>query len=69
MMYPFPPHGKTRPVQTPEPARMSLLAVLLPSAVILLVAYRVYGSLLGRLFRLDPAATTPAVTLLSLIHI
>ena len=63
MMYPFPPHGKTRPVQTPEPARMSLLAVLLPSAVILLVAYRVYGSLLGRLFRLDPAATTPAVTL------
>ena len=42
---------------------MSLLAVLLPSAAVLLVAYRVYGSLLARLFRLDPAAATPAVTL------
>jgi carbon starvation protein len=42
---------------------MSLLAVLVPSAVILLVAYRLYGGLLARLFRLDPAAPTPAVTL------
>ena len=42
---------------------MSLLAVLLPSAAVLLVAYRLYGSLLARLFRLDPAAATPAVTL------
>jgi len=42
---------------------MSLLAVLLPSAVVLLVAYRLYGGLLARLFRLDPSASTPAVTL------
>jgi carbon starvation protein len=42
---------------------MSLLAVLVPSAAILLVAYRVYGRLLGRLFRLDPNVTTPAVEL------
>lgn len=42
---------------------MSLLAVLLPTAVILLVAYRLYGGLLARLFRLDPDAPTPAVTL------
>ena len=42
---------------------MSLLAVLLPSAAVLLIAYRVYGGLLGRLFRLDPTAATPAVTL------
>jgi carbon starvation protein len=42
---------------------MSLLSVLLPSAVVLLVAYRLYGSLLARLFRLDAAAETPAVTL------
>ncbi|MFM7183957.1 MAG: carbon starvation protein A [Planctomycetota bacterium] len=42
---------------------MSLLAVLLPSAAVLLVAYRLYGGLLARLFRLDPTAATPAVTL------
>jgi len=42
---------------------MSLLFVLLPSALVLAIAYRVYGSLLSRLFRLDPAAPTPAVTL------
>ena len=42
---------------------MSLLAVLLPSAVVLGVAYRLYGSLLARLFRLDPDAVTPAVSL------
>jgi len=42
---------------------MSLLAILLPSVVVLGVAYGVYGSLLARLFRLDPDAVTPAVTL------
>ena len=42
---------------------MSLLVVLLPSAFVLLIAYRLYGSLLARLFRLDPNAVTPAVTL------
>ena len=42
---------------------MSLLAILLPSAVLLAVAYRVYGGLLARLFRLDDAAPTPAVAL------
>ena len=63
MMYPFLPRRKTRPPQSPEPDPMSLLAVLLPSAAVLLVAYRLYGSLLARLFRLDPAAATPAVTL------
>ena len=42
---------------------MSLLAILVPAAVVLAVAYRVYGVLLARLFRLDAAAPTPAVTL------
>ena len=42
---------------------MSLLFVLLPSAVVLTIAYRVYGGLLSRLFRLDPSTPTPAVTL------
>jgi carbon starvation protein len=42
---------------------MSLLAILVPAAVVLAIAYRVYGSLLARLFRLDAAATTPAVAL------
>ena len=42
---------------------MSLLAVLVPSAVVLLLAYRIYGSLLARLFQLDRDAPTPAVTL------
>ena len=42
---------------------MSLLVVLLPSALVLAIAYRVYGSLLARLFRLDANAATPAVTL------
>lgn len=39
---------------------MGLLAVVLASAVVLLIAYRTYGSLLARLLRLDPAAQTPA---------
>ena len=42
---------------------MSLLAVLVPSAAVLLIAYRLYGGLLARLFGLDPAVATPAVTL------
>jgi len=42
---------------------MSLLVVLLPSALILAIAYRTYGSLLARLFRLDGEAETPAVAL------
>jgi carbon starvation protein len=42
---------------------MSLLVVLLPSAAILAVAYVTYGRMLARLFRLDPAAATPAVSL------
>jgi len=42
---------------------MSLLAILLPSAFLLMAAYRLYGGLLTRLFRLDPDAPTPAVTL------
>ena len=42
---------------------MSLLAILLPSGFLLLVAYRLYGGLLSRLLALDPDATTPAVSL------
>jgi len=42
---------------------MSLLAILLPTAAVLLVAYRVYGGVLARLFRLDGRAVTPAVAL------
>lgn len=42
---------------------MSLLGVLVPSAIVLAVAYRVYGAILARLFRLDDNAATPAVTL------
>jgi carbon starvation protein len=42
---------------------VSLLIVVLASAVVLAVAYRVYGSLLVRLLRLDPNAPTPAVAL------
>ncbi|MFM8291280.1 MAG: carbon starvation protein A, partial [Planctomycetia bacterium] len=42
---------------------MSLLFILLPSAAVLVAAYLGYGSLLARLFRLDPSAVTPAVTL------
>ena len=42
---------------------MSLLAILVPAAVVLAIAYRVYGGLLARLFRLDADATTPAVAL------
>ncbi len=42
---------------------MTLLPVVLVSGVILIIAYRTYGNLLARLFKLDPEATTPAVEL------
>ncbi len=40
---------------------MSLLYIVLPSAVILTVAYLTYGKLLTRLLQLDPNRQTPAV--------
>ncbi len=42
---------------------MSLLVILVPCGLVLAIAYRVYGSILARLFRLDAGATTPAVSL------
>ena len=63
MMYTLPPPAETSPAQSTPAAAMSLLAVLIPSGLILLVAYRLYGGLLARLFRLDDATATPAVTL------
>ncbi len=42
---------------------MHLIQIVLLSAAVLLVAYRVYGALLARLLELDPHAPTPAVTL------
>jgi carbon starvation protein len=39
---------------------MNLLYIVLPSAVILLIAYFTYGRLLARWFQLDPAKKTPA---------
>jgi carbon starvation protein len=42
---------------------MNLLAIVLPSAVVLLIAYLTYGRVLSRLLRLDPNAVTPAVEL------
>lgn len=41
---------------------MTLLLVVLLSAAVLLIAYRLYGTVLARLLRLDPDARTPAVT-------
>lgn len=40
---------------------MSLLAVVLPAAIILVIAYFTYGTVLARLFQLDPNRKTPAV--------
>jgi carbon starvation protein len=40
---------------------MSLLSIVIISAVALFVAYRVYGSYLARMLKLDPNAETPAV--------
>lgn len=42
---------------------MNLLTIVLLSAVCLIAAYRLYGSLLARLLRLDPTVQTPAVEL------
>ncbi|MFH1011814.1 MAG: carbon starvation protein A [bacterium] len=42
---------------------MSLLLIVLICAALLWLAYRLYGSFLSRIFRLDPNAQTPAVTL------
>ena len=39
---------------------MSLLWIVIPSAVILLTGYFVYGSILARLFKLNPQRKTPA---------
>ena len=39
---------------------MNLLYVVLPSAIVLTIAYFTYGRLLARLFQLDPKRTTPA---------
>lgn len=39
---------------------MSLVGIVVASAVVLAVAYMTYGRVLGRLFRLDPEARTPA---------
>jgi carbon starvation protein len=42
---------------------MNLLWIVLPSALVLGIAYVTYGRLLGRLLRLDPKAPVPAVEL------
>jgi carbon starvation protein len=42
---------------------MSLLIIVLLAAVVLFVAYKLYGGLLARLLRLDPQVRTPAVEL------
>src|SRR5437899_9305899 len=39
---------------------MNLLFIVVPSAIILLIAYFTYGRLLARLFQLDPRRKTPA---------
>ncbi|HWL10017.1 MAG TPA: carbon starvation CstA family protein, partial [Planctomicrobium sp.] len=40
-----------------------MVSVVIFSAVVLLIAYRVYGSLLVKLLQIDPKAETPANTL------
>lgn len=40
-----------------------MVSVVIVSAIILLAAYRIYGSLLVRLLQIDPNRTTPAYTL------
>jgi carbon starvation protein len=42
---------------------MNLLLVVLGSAIVLQVAYRIYGSILARLFKLDDSKITPAVSM------
>ena len=40
---------------------MNLLLIIVFSGIALAAAYRFYGSLLARLFKVDPKAKTPAV--------
>ena len=47
-------------VRFPGHFAMNLLYVVLPSALVLLVAYVTYGRLLTRLLQLDPNNPTPA---------
>jgi len=56
------PAETRRSVEESESA-MSLLFIVFISAVCLGLAYWLYGGLLSRLFRLDPNAETPAVTM------
>ncbi len=42
---------------------MNLLYIVLPAAIVLIVAYFTYGRLLARLFQLNPQRTTPAYEL------
>lgn len=42
---------------------MSLLVIVLLSAVVLFLAYKIYGGLLVRLLKLDPQVATPAIKL------
>ncbi|HWB20869.1 MAG TPA: carbon starvation CstA family protein [Phycisphaerales bacterium] len=42
---------------------MSLLTIMLVSAALLMVAYRIYGGLLSRFLRLDDSKVTPAVSM------
>jgi len=42
---------------------MNLLFIVVPCAIVLITAYKVYGSVLVKLFRLDGTTTTPAVEL------
>ncbi len=42
---------------------MNLLYIVVPSAVVLIIAYLTYGRLLARLFQLDPSRKTPAYEL------
>jgi carbon starvation protein len=45
----------------PKGLSMNLLYIVLPSAVVLTLAYVTYGRLLGKLLQLDPKRQTPAV--------
>ncbi len=42
---------------------MEMLAIVLCSAILLIIAYFTYGRLLASLFRLDNSTPTPAVTM------
>ena len=47
---------------------MNLLLIVVASGIALAAAYRYYGSWLAKLFRLDPGAKTPAVTMRDLVE-